>query len=275
MVEMNPILYLSSDIKKAYYDESFLGKIKDRLHISFEGESFIKELNLNIAHVKLPPNFNPKAYRTNIEASKKHMKKMKALLAPKTSRYLDFEIMSDFQKKLFAYGIVDSIKLILRIKNKSIKSSCIVVYDASEEINRHIIFELSKECKYCILLSDNISALSKLRDYVTANYGISPIVTRDADYALGKADFIISSKNVDVDNLVWYIDNLFMPKKNKGLAINDISFAVPWESGDINFSFELLGAILSQMQERDIETSLKYNGIYLDKILFNEEIKHF
>lgn len=272
---MNPIVYVNTDIKKAYYDESFLGKIKDRLRISFEGESFIEELDLKIACVKLPPNFNPKAYKTNMETTKKYMKKRKTLLAPKTSRYLDFELLNDFQKKLFAYGIVNSIKLILRIKNKSIKSSCIAVYDAAEDINRHIIYELSKECKYCILLSNNISATSRLRDYVTANYGISPIITTDEAYALSKADFVISSKNLEVNNLVWYIDNLFSPEESRSLAVNDISFAVPWKKDNLNFSFELLGAILSQMQEKDIEASLKYNGIYLDKILFNDEVKQF
>ncbi|SKA85826.1 hypothetical protein SAMN05428976_10813 [Clostridium sp. USBA 49] len=272
---MNPIVYVNTDIKKAYYDESFLGKVKDRLHTSFEGESFIKELDLKIACVKLPPNFNPKAYRRNIQIAKKYIKKRQPYLALKTYRYLDFQFLNDFQKKLFAYGVVNSIKLILRLKNKSIKSSCIVVYDAAEDINQHIIYELSKECKYCILLSNNITFTSNLREYIIANYGISPIVTNDVEYALKKSDFVISSKNLEIDNLVWYIDNLFLPSTNKDLAINDISFSVPWDIKDINLGFELVGAILSQMNENDIEASLKYNGIYLDKIKFNEEIKNF
>lgn len=272
---MNPIVYVNADIKKAYYDESFLGKIRDRLRINVTGESFIKELNLSIAHVKLPPNFNPKAYRNNMEVTKRFMKKRSAGLAPKTYRYLDYNLLNDFQKKLFAYGIVGSIKLLLRIRNKSLKSSCIVIYDSADDINREVIFELAKHCKYCILLSNNISKISSISDYVIANYGISPIVTSDYNYALKSADFIISSRELEVEKLVWYIDNLFIPQKSRSLAVNDVSFAVPWETYDLEFGSELLGAILNQMQERDIETALKYNDIYLDKIKFNDEAKQF
>jgi hypothetical protein len=63
-----------------------------------------------------------------------------------------------------------------------------------------------------------------------------------------------------------------MPQSTLALAVNDISFAVPWKTDGLEFSFELLGAVLSQMQERDVEKALKYNGIYLDKIKFNQLI---
>ncbi|MCM8709536.1 hypothetical protein M2651_00680 [Clostridium sp. SYSU_GA19001] len=272
---MDPILYVKTDIRKAYNDESFFGKIRDRFKIREIRESVIKDLNLSIAHIKIPPNLNLQAYRNNMETVKRFMKKRNPCLAPKTYRYYDYKLLNDFQKKLFAYGIVESIKLILRIKNKSIKSSCILVYDGADDINREVIFQLSKECKYFILLSHNVSKISELRDYVVANYGISPIVTSDYNYALSKADFIISSRELQAENLVWYIDNSFMPKENSSLAINDISFSVPWDSEELEFGFELLGAILNQMQERDIDTALKYNGIYLDKIKFNDEVKQF
>ena len=35
---------------------------------------------------------------------------------------------------------------------------------------------------------------------------------------------------------------------------------------------ELIGAILCQMQEADIEKALKYNGIYLKEIKFNNNV---
>lgn len=270
---MNPVLYVSADIRKAYEDDSFIGRIKDRLQIRMAGESFIDELNLTIARVKLPPNFTQRAYETNMAVTQKFMKKRNAAIAPKTARYFDFMFLNDFQKKLFAYGVINSIKLLLRIKQKSIKAACIVLYDAGDDILRYISYELAKECRYCILVSKDLKKASDLSDYIVANYGVSPIVTQDYDYALSKADFIISSRNVEAKNSIWYVNNLFLPGGDTTSAVNDISFAVPWKADGIEFSYEILGAILSQMQEKDIEASLKYNGIYLDKIMFNGEIK--
>ena len=64
---MKPIVYVNSDVKNSYEDSTLIGRIKDRFRISFLGESFIKELGLNISRVKLPPNFNEKAYWKNLE----------------------------------------------------------------------------------------------------------------------------------------------------------------------------------------------------------------
>jgi hypothetical protein len=136
---MNPIVYVSTDLKKAYEDDSFLGKVRDRLRINVEGESFIEELNLKIARIKLPPNFNQKAYEKNMAVTQRFMKKKNAVIAPKTFRYLDYNLLNEFQKRLFAYGIVNSIKLLLRIGQKSIKSSCIVIFDAADDVNHNAI----------------------------------------------------------------------------------------------------------------------------------------
>lgn len=269
---MKPVIYVNSDLSKAYYDEGFFTKIKDRFRINLEGESFIKELDLKVAHVKLPPNFNPEAYKRNLALTSKFMKRLSPELAPKTHRCLDYEFLSDFQKRLFAYGVSNSIQLLLRINNKSIKSSCILVYDAADVINYNILLELSKCCRYLILLSTNLKRLDEIRDYLTANFGISPIITSDYAYAALKCDFVVSSRDIEVDKPIWYINNLFTPAASKATAINDISFAVPWENNGLEYSFELLGAILGQMQEKDVGAALKYNGIYLDKIKFNDEV---
>lgn len=267
---MNPVIYVSTDIKKAYQDYSFLGKIKDRVRINVEGESFIEELKLKVARIKLPPNFNEKAYERNISVTQKYFRKKSSVIAPKTFRYLDYNLLNDFQKRLFAYGIINSIKLILRTSQKSIKSSCIVIFDAEDDINHSIICELAKECGYFILLSGNLSKTSNLSDYIMANFGVSPIVTSDYNYAMSKADFVISSRNIDVIKPIWYINNFYLPNTSDAIVVNDISFAVPWKTDGLEFSFELLGAVLSQMEEKDIEKALKYNGVYLDRIKFNE-----
>lgn len=270
---MNPVLYVKSNLKEPYEEDSLLVRIKDRFSISLRGESFVKELGLNIASVKLPPNFNKKSYLQNMEIAKKYLKGKDMSLAPKTFRNFDYELLNSFQKNLFAYGVIQSVQLMLRMRKKSIKNSCIVIYDAAHNINSGIIFELAKRCKYCVLLSRDLKKISEISDYVIANYGISPIVTNDFQYALNKGDFIISSENIEnKDKFIWYINNMYIPK-NINTAINDVTYSVPWQMEDTEITSELLGAILSQMEEKDVESSLKYNGIYLDKIKFNEDIK--
>lgn len=271
---MKPVVYISSDLNKRYEDGSFLGRIKDRVKITLERESFINELNMKIAHVKLPPNFDKRAYTKNIEIARRYMRSPEVNLAPKTSRMLDYEYLNEFQKRLFAYSVVNSVKLLLRLKKKSIKSSCIVIYDAADNINSNIIFELAKENRFCVLLSKDIKKASVLSDYVIANYGVSPIVTNDINYALKSADFIITSKSIEMGTKasIWYINNLFYPSFQDN-AVNDVTYSVPWEMQGIEVPVELLGAILCQMEQKDIETSLKYNGVFMDKIKFNNRVK--
>lgn len=271
---MKPVVYISSDLNKCYEDGSFLGRIKDRVKITLEGESFIEDLNMNISRVKLPPNFNKRAYTKNMEIARKYMKGTEANLAPKTSRIFDYEYLNDFQRRLFAYSVVNSIKLLLRLKKKSIKNSCIVIYDAAENINSNIISELAKESRYCVLLSKNIKKASVLSDYIIANYGVSPIVTNDVKYALESADFIITSESIEVNSKksIWYINNMFRPSFQDN-AVNDVTYSVPWEMNGLEVPAELLGAILSQMDQKDIEASLKYNGVFMDKIKFNNMVK--
>jgi len=179
--------------------------------------------------------------------------------------------MSDYQKSLFAYSVVKSVQLVLRLRKKSIKNSCVAIYDAAEEINGRILYELSKECKYVVLLSRDILKTRCIADYVTANYGVAPVVTNDIGYVLKSADFIIASNSLgnEINKPLWCIDNMYIPNSTNSVIINDVSYAVPWDIGNLNMSIELLGSILGIMEEKDIEKSLKYNGIILDKIMFN------
>lgn len=270
---MNPIIYFNSDLKNAYDKKGIFSSIKDRFKIKFESESRIKDLDLNISKIKLPPNFNRDSYFRNLKTARNHIKYSKVELAPKTYRYLDYCFFSEFQKKLFAYSVVNSIKLMLRVSNRSIKNSCIVVYDAIDSVNSNIIKELAKECKYFILLSENISKVRALSDSIIANYGISPVITNDNVYAINKSDFIITSRNIEVpsNKNVWYLNNMYVPEVKNSIMVNDVTYCVPWEI-DEEMTLELLGAILNQMGEKDIEASLKYNGIFLDKIKFKEDV---
>lgn len=270
---MKPILCLTSNIDNIYNEFGFLSRIKDKRKIKLVSSDYIKELDIKVTNVRVPPNFNRKAYLHNLTYAKKISKCRDVELSPKTLRSIDYNYFNGFQKRFFAFSVVKSIQLMLRMRNKSLKNCCIVVYDAVEVISYNIIIELAKQSKYIIFLSSDLSKARKLADYIMANFGISPIVTDDELYAIKTADFIISSKNYDFGHkrLVWFLDNN-MRVANNIIAVNDVSYDVPWSTFRVDFSIELVGAILCQMQEVDIEKALKYNGIFLKEIKFNNNV---
>ncbi|MCB2291007.1 hypothetical protein LGK97_14815 [Clostridium sp. CS001] len=270
---MKPILCVTSNIINSYNEFGFLSKIKDKRKIKVVSHEHIKELDIKVTEVMLPPNFNHQAYLHNLTYAKKVSKYKEAQLSLKTLRTVDYSYFNEFQRRLLAYSVVKSIQLMLRMRNKSLKNCCTVVYDAIKVINYDIIVELAKQSKYIIFLSSDLRKARSLADYIIANYGVSPIITNDKTYAFKMADFIISSNNYELssDKLVWLLDNSKNVARNV-IAINDVSYAVPWSTLKVNFSMELLGAVLCQMQEKDIEKALKYNGVYLREIRFNNNV---
>ena len=270
---MKPILCVKSNIDNLYDEFGFLSKITDQLKTKLISNEYIKELDIKVTSVRLPPNFNRKAYQCNIIYAKKICKCKEVLLSPKTLRPLDYNYFNDFQKRFLAFSVIKSIQLMLRKRNKSLKNCCVVIYDAVEMINYNIILELAKQSKYIVFLSPDLTKARKFADYIIANFGVSPIVTNDELYAIKIADFIISSKNYEFSygKLVWFLDNS-ISSVNNIIAVNDVSYKVPWSTFKIDFSVELLGAVLCQMQESDIEKALKYNGIYLKEIKFNNDV---
>ena len=270
---MKPILCVTSNIDNFYNEFGFLSKIKDKRKIKLISSEHIKELNVKVTSVNLPPNFNRKAYLHNLTYAKKICKCKEVELSPKTLRLVDYTYFNGFQKRFLAFSVIKSIQLMLRMRNKSLKNCCIVVYDAVEMINYNIIVELAKQSKYIVFLSADLGKARKFADYIIASFGVSPIVTDDELYATKIADFIISSKNYEFnyEKLVWFLDNSVNKAPNI-TAVNDVSYSVPWNITKVNFSIELLGAILCQMQESDIEKALKYNGIYLKEIKFNNNV---
>ncbi|MGO5108822.1 hypothetical protein [Clostridium sporogenes] len=270
---MIPIIDINSNILKDYNKNNFIFKIKDEFLTHFRGNYFIEELNLVISKVKISPNFNEKAYHKNIKRSIKYSRHKDFVLAPKTFRFLDHYLLNSFQRELFALSVCESIKTILRLKGKSIRNSCIAIFDAKEEYVFNIIKCISKEAKYIILVSEDLNKLAKLNDYIIANYGITPIITKDIKTSFRKADFIITTKDVEIikEIPVWYINNSKIYKNKGNCNINNITYKVPWKT-NLNFNPELLGAILCQMDKKNVEEAIRYNGIVLDKIMFNEDI---
>jgi len=272
---LNSIVSVNVKPGELYDKYSRFQSLRDMLKIECSSSLFLKDLNLKIYNTFIPPNINDIAFNKNI---KKAMKKPKedVSLAPKTFRRLDLNYYSSFQRELFYYSIVNSIKLILRKRKKSIQTSPILIYDAADPINKGIITTLAMDCQYIILLSEDIRRTRALQEYIIGNFGVTPIVTNDLNFAFEEADFIISSRDIILkeDKFIWVLDKSFN-KASKGIYVNDVMYSVPWqleeEESRSRFSLELLGAILGQMEEKSISSSLKKNEIFLDSILFNKQ----
>lgn len=270
---MKEVLDITFKANEKPYDKfTTLSKVVDRFKTRVKDDFFIEDLGIKILNAKLPNNFNKAAYYNNINSTRKIVKNPEVLLSPKGIRVFDYYLLNDFQKRLFSYGVVKSIQLVLRNKNKSIKNSTILIDDASDELVYYIIKEAAKHTRHMIFLSKDIKKSYKIRDYIIANFGVSPEITWDENYALKISDFIISTKENEYEycDKVWYINNLYIPRKENCLAVNDVSFKVPWSFNQEDISPELLGAIFLAMDQKDVEKALSYNGITIDKIKFNQ-----
>jgi hypothetical protein len=267
------VLYAKSDRNIFYNDNSFWGKVKDRFKIRIKEKLFIKEFGLKIKVVEFPLNINLNSYKNNISRAKRISRAEDIQLAPKTYRYFDYNLYNRFQRELMAFSVVASSKIILRNRRKSIRHSCMVVYDASEPILFDTICFLAKEAKFIVLLSRDIVKINELRQYITANYGVTPIITSDIDFSFKSADFIITSRKINgnAKAYIWYLDNSYIPCYKNNIIVNDIGYRIPWNFKYENISFELLGSILCQLGEKNVEKSLIQNGIFLDKIKFNSD----
>lgn len=270
---MDPIIYINCKSRDFYNTYTIWSRIKDRFKIKLNEKIYIDELSLTINNINIPPNLNKCSYFKNVNACRKYSKSREKIIVPKIFRNYDFNYYNDFQKRLFAFSVKESIKLILRVNKKSLKNSCIVIYDACNDLNKIIINEIAKECKFIILISKQNKKLENIRDYIINEYGVSPVITFDYNYAFNKADFIITSQKLNINNKnIWYLNNLDNNENKDNLSINDVDFFIPWTDISIVPSIELVGAILAQMEERDIEKSLKYNGIFINNIKYNEYI---
>ncbi|WP_446898043.1 hypothetical protein ACSVC9_13920 [Clostridium sp. LBM24168] len=271
---MKPILYANAYSDKMYSSKSVVTRIKDRFKIRVKRKYFIKDLDLTITNIVLPPNINEISYRNNLLRAEKKCRCKNLKLAPKIYRHLDYNFYNNFQRKLMAYSICKSTQMVLRNMKKNIRSSCIVIYDAADDILFNTICFFAKHAKFIVLLSENMHKINKIMEYIIANYGISPVVTSDQKFSFEIADFIITSKDIifNKNSCVWYVCNSPMEVYKDVININDVNYKIPWNFEKGEMCFEILGSILGQMDEKDIEKSLKYNGVFLNDIKYNEDI---
>lgn len=267
---MNSILNIKSK-GNLYNDNSFLGRIKDRFKITYEGEFLIRDLNLSIINMKIPSNIYPKSYDNNIKIAKKIARNNTLGVSPDIWRMMDYYRFNEYQKKLFAFSVVQSIKVFFRLNSMNISTSCVAIIDAVDDINKYIIEELCKVCSNVVLYSQNIKKLINKREYLIYNYGVTPIITRDYDYLIKNSDFIISSRDIDPNNNkcnIWYINNRYIPNNKHNLDINDLVFKVPWKDMNLKYNVQILGAILNCIGGKDIEQDLKTYDIQIERYEF-------
>lgn len=272
---MKDILYVTSQLSGWYEKDGILNRIKDNLNVKLRWKREIKELGITLINSEIPPNLNKRAYNININKAKGKFRAKDMLLSPNVYRPYDYYLYNSFQKRLFSYSVVRSLELLLKSKGKNSKNASILIYDAKDHISADIALEAAKAFKCIILLSEDYSKIRKLSDYIGANVGTIPIITRDFNYALREADCIILSSKLEIcetkrSSIVWHIDNS-EEENSLGIHINSVSYVFPLKE-TLELGSETVGAILCQMGQRDVERSLKDNGIFLEKIKFNGNV---
>lgn len=275
---MKNIIYINGhNPNKIYNKNNSITNIIDKMKIKFVKNIFIEDLGIEIVNARIPYNINSIAYNRNFQSVVNKKKYKNYSVAPKVFRKYDFKYFNKCQKDLFSYSISKSIQLILRLNNKSMKNSTILIYDPLDEGMYEIIKFICIMSKSLIFLTEDINGVIKISEYISANYGIAPIITRDKEYALKDSDFVVTSRNIDIyDKPIWYIDNLYFADDKNIKAVNDVYYNVPWNIyNENNISIELLGAILNEMEENDIEKALKCNGIKVNNIKFNDRNINF
>ncbi|MFA9397917.1 MAG: hypothetical protein ACERKV_06615 [Clostridiaceae bacterium] len=259
---------ISVDFKKEpkYDDNSKIKNFTDYFGIYLGGKGFIEDLNLTIPKIYIPFNINKLAYNKNIKTARK-ISKCKNGFSSSNINNLNYHMLNLFQKKTFSYSVAYSMRLILRKNHKNINDASIVIYDVEDEISKDILCEIAKYSKYIIIISSNINKALKLRDYVSANYGVCPIITRDFKNAFLTADFIITSRKMDFKTkaYIWSLDSL-LDTYNENVIIS-VSYSVPWRCNNIFLNVSLIGAILNNMGEKDVGKAFISNDIILSEII--------
>lgn len=268
---MRSVIHLSLRKEIPYYKEGRICSMLDRFKTNMISEDIIPELKTKVKFINIPANLNNKSYNKNVQRSYEKYSEDKSILSSSCIRMLDLPIMSSFQRRINAYSVVESIKIILQKSQKSIRNSNILIEDGAYKYNKEIIEELSKEAKNIIVVTKDYKKLDKLRDKMLCDYGTT-IEVLNEECKLKYIDFIISSENKNYNSSrVWYIDNLYMPNNNNKLSVNGIGFKVPWESSIEYLPPELIGGIIKEEKNKDIRELLRKNDILLEYISFNSK----
>jgi hypothetical protein len=267
---MKSLLSIKLKGKDPYCKFSRLGRIIDGFKTKCRSQELIKEVGIGIKHIDIPMNMKKEAYKYNIIRASKRYSMKDAILCPCGIRLYDYEFLSEFQKRMIAFSVVESIRVVLLKKHKTLKKASILVDDGCRDRNKYIIEELAKEARNIVVLTSDIRKFQKLREFIIYNYGTTlEILYKEEDII--EVDFIISSEGkIYSSQSVWYLNNLYNPNKD-GLFINEVAFKVPWENKIKFFNPELLGGIFNEGKKVDIQDLIRKNDIIMEKISFNSK----
>jgi len=265
---MKSLLCIKLKGEDTYCKFSRLGRIIDGFKTKCTSQELIKEVGVTIKYINIPANINNEAYRFNIKRSSKKYSLKNSILCPCGVRLYDYEFLNDFQKRIVAFSVVESIRAVLLKSHKSLKTANILVDDGCKDENKFIVEELAKEARNIVILTGDIRKFQKLRDFIMNNYGTTlEILYREKDII--EVDFIISSEDkVYNAQRVWYLNNFYNPSKD-GIFINKVAFKVPWENQVKLVPPELIGGIFHEDKKMDIKELMRKNSISLEEISFN------
>lgn len=269
---MRDILDIRVAEGRPYFKNNSVTKILDGFKIKRIAQINLSECRSNIIRVSIPPNLNWSSYSNNVVRA--IGKKRWDSISIKGNRKYDFNYLENFQRDVLAYGIISSIKIILMNNHKKISNSIIGIEDGGNMSNLPIIKQCALYTNKILLITKNYKEASKIREYIIANYGVSPEIVFSADNAQN-VDFIVTEYDKEYNSLgAWYLNNYYYPKNHIMHAINDVEFYFPELNEDI--PPELLGALLksSKRDSKTVEEILNLNKIEISKIkLGKKEIK--
>jgi len=256
--------------KYNYCKFSRLVSLVDGFKTKCTSQEIIKEVGAHIKYIDVPANINSQAYKYNIIRSSRRYGHKDSILCPSGVRLYDYKFLSEFQKRMVAFSVVESIRAVLLRSHKSLKTANILVDDGCKDENKYVIEELSKEARNIVILTNDIRKFQKLREFIICNYGTTLEILYKEEDLIG-VDFIISSeRKVYNSQRVWYLNNFYSPSK-EGIFINKVAFKVPWDCEIKVFSPELLGGILKDEIKIDIKDLIRKNNIILEEISFNSK----
>ncbi|MDD7795040.1 hypothetical protein [Clostridium sp. 'White wine YQ'] len=269
---MRDILDIRVAEGKPYFKNNSVTKILDGFKIKRIEQINLNEFHSNIVRVSIPPNLDWDSYSNNVVRA--IGKRRWDSVSVKGNRKYDFNYLGNFQRDVLSYGIIASIKIILMNNHKKISSATIGIEDGGNISNLPIIKQCALYTNKILLITKKYKEASKIREYIIANYGVSPEIVFTEDKA-ENIDFIVSEYDKEYNSLgVWYLNNYYFPKNDIMHAINDVEFYFPELKEDI--PPELLGALLksSKRNNKTVEEILSFNKIEISKIkLGKKEIK--
>lgn len=267
---MKTVLHISTIRENSYEKYTYKSKLIDKFKIKKYSDISIREMNTIIKMVSIPANFNKEAYKLNLNRVMNKKSNRYDYLSVSGNRMYDLYLMNKFQLSIFAYSIVESLRIILMKNNKSIKSSNVLVDINERPLLLSVLNELAKESKNIIILANDLKQSEKIREFIISNYGVAiEIVYNYTDVEM--IDFIISSKNKEyICKNVWYINNLFKSKSN-GVYISDVLYRIPWDIEIRDMPPQLIGLIINPKRYNNISDLLRSNDIRIQSILYNGE----